>query len=154
MELLSFYAGLQNQLEQFLQLICDSRGHSFDPKGRQSDIRHIAQIYQRDGGDFWVMQSGGAIIGCIALKALDPQLGIAEVKRYFVSPARQGQGLGQKLIAHALAHATKNQFVTLRLDTMKSSHAALHIFKKIGFYEIAKYNDNDVAEIFMERTLP
>ena len=149
----SFKPELQSELEVFLQAMCESRGQKFDPTGRQSDIRNIEAVYQGDGGDFWVLQSAGSIVGSIALKVVDREKRIGEIKRYFVLPSFQGQGLGRSLIGHAIDVAVGNGLERLRLDTMKSSQVALSIFRKNGFHAIEKYNDNDVAEIFMEKVL-
>ncbi|MBD2564286.1 MULTISPECIES: GNAT family N-acetyltransferase [Nostoc] len=153
MNLVSFNRGLQSKLEEFLIIICENRGHKFDPTGRQSDIRKIEDVYQSDGGNFWVLESAGSIVGTIALKIIDRKECIGEIKRYFVLPTLQGQGLGQMLIGHAIDVAIGNGLKKLRLDTMRQSKAAIYIFKKNGFYEIEKYNNNDVAEIFMEKDL-
>jgi putative acetyltransferase len=149
----SFQAAQQHKLESFLQIMFASCGQAFDPAGRHSDIRHIAERYQRDGGDFWVLTSGNTLIATIALKIIDGAAGIGEIKRYFVLPDLQGQGIGAQLINHAIAAARARRLKILRLDTMKNSLAALSIFRKKSFYEIEKYNANEVAEIFMEKTL-
>ena len=153
MNLVSFRPELQSGLEDFLQAVCKSRGLVFDPIGQHSDIRNIELVYQSNGGDFWVLESVGSIVGTIALKIIDRKESVGEIKRYFVLPANQGQGLGQKLIGHAIDVAISNGLKKLRLDTMKSSKVAFSIFRKNGFYEIEKYNDNEVAEIFMEKIL-
>jgi putative acetyltransferase len=153
MEPVSFKPAQQHRLEALLQIVFESRGQAFDPAGRQADIRNIAEIYQREGGDFWVVASGDTLIATIALKIIDRAAGIGEIKRYFVLPDLQGQGIGTQLMDHAIAAARARQLRTLRLDTMKNALAALSIFRKKGFYEIEKYNANEVAEIFMEKTL-
>jgi N-acetylglutamate synthase-like GNAT family acetyltransferase len=153
MKLIVFQPDLQDKLEDFLQLICKSRGQTFDPAGRQSDIRNIENVYQRDGGDFWMLESAGSVVGTIALKTIDRNEGIGEIKRFFVLPTSQGQGFGQRLMSHAIDVAASQGLQKLRLDTVKSATAALSVFAKHGFYEIEKYDDNEVAEIFMEKDL-
>ena len=54
---------------------------------------------------------------------------------------------------HLLWNANKKELHILRLDTMRNSIAARKIFEKYGFQEINKYNDNEIAEIFMELKL-
>jgi ribosomal protein S18 acetylase RimI-like enzyme len=41
----------------------------------------------------------------------------------------------------------------LRLDTMKNYEKALSLYRSAGFYEIERYNDNYIAEVYMEKRL-
>lgn len=153
MQLVLFNPELQDELEAFVQKMYECRGHLFDPITLQPDIRSIKETYQKNGGDFWVLHNSAHIMGSIALKIFDPIEDIGEIKRYFVHPSVQGQGLGHQLMTHAIEAAKRNRLKKLRLDTMKSSERALKIFKANGFYAIEKYNNNDIAEIFMEKDL-
>lgn len=44
-------------------------------------------------------------------------------------------------------------FAHLRLDTIRNSGPALHLFEKHGFVEIPRYNENPDADLFMELDL-
>ncbi|BAY08237.1 GNAT family N-acetyltransferase [Calothrix sp. NIES-2098] len=153
MELISYSYESQASLEEFLEIMYSYRGYKFDPTGLHADIRNIKNIYQNPGGNFWIMIENGAVIGSIGLKILNKIDKIGEIKRYFVLPLYQGKGIGKLLIKHLLLNAQKTELNILRLDTMRKSIAARKIFEKYGFQEINKYNDNEIAEIFMELKL-
>ena len=136
MKLISYSSEFQTGLEEFLEIICSYRGHKFDPTGLQSDIRNIENIYQSQGGNFWIMIANDAVIGSIGLKILNKIDGIGEIKRYFVLPSYQRQGIGTLLMEHLLLNANKNELHILRLDTMRESIAARKIFAKYGFQEL------------------
>ncbi|NMF61031.1 GNAT family N-acetyltransferase [Pseudanabaena yagii] len=153
MKLIAYSSEFQNSLEEFLEIMYSYRGYKFDPIDLHSDMRNIENIYQNQGGNFWIMIANSTVIGSIGLKILNKVDGIGEIKRYFVLPSYQGQGIGALLMEHLLLDATKNELHILRLDTMRESIAARKIFEKYGFQEISKYNDNEIAEIFMELKL-
>ena len=88
------------------------------------------------------------IAGIIALKSLSEAVG--EVKRLNVHPKFRGRGFGELLLKHLLEYASKNKFKKIRLDSIMKHKPALHLYKKYGFYEIFRYNDNPNADIFME----
>ena len=143
----------QSKLEDFMNIVYSVRGYQFDPDGMQSDIRNINRIYRDSGGDFWLIKDHDKIIGCIALKIINQTEKIGEIKRFFILPDYQGNGYGTMLMELLINESIKRGLKKLRLDTMKKSLQAISIFKKHYFYEIPKYNDNDIAEIFMERVL-
>ncbi|GAA5166166.1 GNAT family N-acetyltransferase [Viridibacterium curvum] len=153
MNLVSFRPEMQGALEAFLQIMQESRGYKFDRSKLPPDIANVKTAYKDCGGDLWVVKNDDAIVGSIALRALDPDAGIGEIKRYFVLPSYQRRGIGGDLMHHAINVARESGLRRVRLDTMKKSEAALIVFRKFGFYEIPKYNNNNVAEIFMEKLL-
>ena len=141
----------QLALENFMKKMYDYRGYSFDPIELHSDIRQIEKVYFSTGGQFWIIKDeDNRIIGTIALKIIDKEQGICEIKRFFVLPEKQGHGKGKLLMGKAIEYARSINVKKVRLDTMKSSIVARAIFESFGFIEIPKYNDNDFAELFYE----
>ena len=147
----SFNENDQNKLEDFMNIVYSVRGYKFDAFGLHRDVRNINEIYKISGGDFWIIKDNDLIIGSIALKLINQKEKIGEIKRYFVLPNYQGKGFGKMLMEFLINESKNRGLLKLRLDTMKESLKAISIFRKYGFYEIQKYNDNDIAEIFMER---
>jgi putative acetyltransferase len=143
----------QNQLEQFMITMYASRGFVFDPEGLHSDIRSIELIYGETEGGFWLLKEEQSVIGTIGLKVIDSKKRIGEIKRFFVLPEYQDKGYGKSMMSQIVQFARQAELTKLRLDTEKQSYRALSVFRSFGFYEIPKYNDNDIAEIFMELSI-
>jgi RimJ/RimL family protein N-acetyltransferase len=144
----------QDELEIFMKIMYETRGLNFDPLGLQSDIRQIDNVYFLNGGNFWLLkEKNNKVIGSVGLKILDEIGRIGEIKRFFVLPEYQGNGFGKLLLKTAIDYAKERELRRVRLDTMKSSIVAQAIFKQVGFYEIPKYNNNDIAELFLELLL-
>jgi putative acetyltransferase len=64
---------------------------------------------------FWSIRDGGVIVGCAALKRLDPHH--AEVKSMRTSPARRRSGIAARLLDHLIAEAQRMGFTRLSLET-------------------------------------
>jgi GNAT superfamily N-acetyltransferase len=62
-------------------------------------------------------------------------------------------GLGQKLLDTAIDFAKSIGYSRIVLDSSKALHAARALYLKNGFVDIARYNDNYRADVFMERRL-
>jgi ribosomal protein S18 acetylase RimI-like enzyme len=62
-------------------------------------------------------------------------------------------GLGQKIIDKAFDYANNNVFKEMYLDSLSSSEGAIRLYKKNGFIETARYNDNMIADVFMKRII-
>ncbi|MDE2361309.1 MAG: GNAT family N-acetyltransferase [Hyphomicrobiales bacterium] len=93
--------------------------------------------------------TGGAAIGCVALRPLPPE-GICEMKRLYVAPAGRGAGAGRALAEKIVSIARIIGYREMRLDTLPSMRAALELYRSLGFAEIAPYYDTPVVgTIFM-----
>jgi ribosomal protein S18 acetylase RimI-like enzyme len=153
MKCISYTTEMQNRLDDFFNTMYSVRGLKYDPLGRHNDLRNIPTIYQDDGGNFWVIISDTKIIGAIGLKILDRANCVGEIKRMAVLPECQGKGYGRLLLDNLIDEARMKSLNILRLDTMRSYEKALNLYRSTGFYEIERYNDNYLAEIYMEKKL-
>jgi putative acetyltransferase len=133
----------------FLRDAFTTLGFHFDPKTKDHDLLDIPTHYQSAGGQFLCARSDtNHLIATIALRRLPEN--IAELKRFYVHADHQRNGLGTTLLRRMITHARDQSFSALRLDTTRQSPAAGSLFKRHGFVEIDRYNDNPRAELFME----
>lgn len=138
-------------LLSFLNSALSEMGYDFLPDGKDADIRDINYVYIKNRGSFHVVDYHGEIRGCVGVKRLSDE--IAELKRLYIARECRGLGCGRVLCINAIEDARNFGYKFLRLDTTMKSQAALALFRKLGFYEIARYNSDPFAEVFMEKTL-
>ena len=87
----------------------------------------------------------GQPAGCVAIQELETK--ICEMKRLFVLPDFRGLGIGGLLIASLIQNAQKLGYHKMRLDTHPSMTLAQELYRKFGFYEIGRYNQNPIPGI-------
>ncbi len=90
-------------------------------------------------GAFLILYSGGAPVGCGAVRLLDPA--IAEFKRMYVVPAFRGRGLGRRLVVALEAEAAALGARELVLETGIRQEAALALYRATGFRPIPLYGE-------------
>lgn len=73
------------------------------------------------------------------------------MKRLYVRDAFRQLGIGQELVARILVSAKSLGYDAIRLDTLKSMHGALKIYRAAGFkgFDPYRFNPLDGAE-YME----
>jgi putative acetyltransferase len=149
--LISYEADHQEVITFFFNEVWRGSRFPFDPSGAHADVLRIPAEYQSSGGGFWLLLIAGQVVGTVALRRLPDN--VAEVKRLNVLTAFREQGLGTRLLRHAIRHARDVGFRTVRLDTVRNSGSAVRLFERHGFTEIPRYNDNPDADLFMQLDL-
>lgn len=102
-------------------------------------------------GAFLLAMSDDLPVGCVGLKGIGN--GEAEIKRLWVSPAARGLGLAYRLMEEVEATARELSITTLRLDTNRALAGALHLYRRLGWTEIERFNDDPYADFFFEKVL-
>lgn len=94
----------------------------------------------------------GTPVGCGALK-LDPDNGVAHIKRMWVDRSVRGLGLGRRLLAELEAQAVAHKARTLRLDTNRALTEAVAMYRAAGFTEVEAFNDEAYAHHWFEKVV-
>ena len=115
------------------------------------DLDDFTARYVENGGAFLVLCEGGRIVGTGALHRLED--GVGEIKRLWLLPEYQGQGLGYRMMLRLLDVARENGYQKVRLETNPAHQArAVAFYRQMGFYEIPRYGD-DPDDMGMELVL-
>lgn len=120
--------------------------HGFDPGsgGYASDAA-------AEPGIFLLARLDGRPVGCGALRPLDASTG--EIKRMWIAPEARGIGLARRLLAALEACALDTGLTRVRLDTNRALNEAQSLYRKAGYREIGRYNDNAYADFWFEKDL-
>jgi GNAT superfamily N-acetyltransferase len=111
------------------------------PQGFQQELDSLPGLYAPPGGELLLAKRGDHVLGCIALKPLEPPR-IAEFKRLYVRPQARGLGVGKALVAAALTTAQTLGYGEIKLDTLSHLKEAIALYKSYGFAPIAPYGSH------------
>ena len=102
-------------------------------------------------GVFLVARLRGDAIGCGALKPLDAHTG--EIKRMWIAQTARGLGLARRLLDALECEARRSGLKRVVLDTNRSLLEAQALYRKAGYRETGRYNDNPYADFWFEKEL-
>ncbi|MCU1579964.1 MAG: Transcriptional regulatory protein MarR [Rhodoglobus sp.] len=117
----------------------------FDPGAQDPDA------YRPPRGRFIVALSDGGVVACGAVQQLSA--GIAEIKRMWVDPEWRGRGLAGRMLRKLESLAAADGNTVVRLDTNPTLTDAIAMYRRAGYAEIPRYNDNPYAGHWFEKVL-
>jgi GNAT superfamily N-acetyltransferase len=111
----------------------------------EREMQELPGAYAPPDGRLVLAWLGEQLAGCVALRRHDAQS--AEMKRLYLRPAHQGQGLGRLLAEHIIAQARGLGYQRLLLDTLPMMQSAQGLYEKLGFEETDAYVYNPVVGV-------
>jgi putative acetyltransferase len=139
-------------VRELFQEYAAALGVSLCFQGFDEELAGLPGKYAPPGGRLLLAASAGDSAGCVALRPSGP--GSCEMKRLYVRPAYRASGLG-RLLAERIIHEARNAgYQRMRLDSLPTMQAAIHLYQRLGFQEIAPYTANPVeGAVFLELQL-
>lgn len=117
------------------------------------------------GGTAWVWREAGAIVAAGVLDHLQEAawatVPFADqsgrhgcLHRLFVDPARQGQGIGRRILAWVEARAVQEGWSSIRLDACAGNPVSNRLYTRLGYQARGRVWFGPVEAIVYERDLP
>jgi putative acetyltransferase len=110
------------------------------PQGFADELAALPGPYAPPQGAILLAKQGDHVLGCIALKRLEP--GIAEIKRLYVRPQARGQGVAKALAGAMLQEAAALGYREVKLDTLPQMETAIALYRSLGFEDIPPYGSH------------
>ena len=118
----------------------------------ENELKSLPGAYSRPQGRLYLIESGGEIAGCAALRKFDETA--CEMKRLYVRENFRGRGLGREAAELIVADARKIGYERMMLDTLPAMTEAIALYETLGFIKIPEYRQNPiVGAVFMEMKL-
>lgn len=145
-------ADLEAVVELFKAYV-DSLGIDLGYQDFAAELASLPGKYAPPKGELLLARNDqGEPVGCVGLRPIDSR--VCEMKRLYVDPRGRGLGLGKALMEAVLEAARQRGYVEIRLDTLPTMEAAIAMYRKAGFLEVAPYFDTPVeGNLFMARQL-
>ena len=106
-----------------------------DWKARKAD--HIDDDVAANAGGCFVAEKKGEVVGYITTR-LDRLNGVGRIPNLAVDAALRGQGLGRRLIDHALDYFRQEGMAVAKIETMASNPIGQNLYPSCGFQEVGR----------------
>jgi putative acetyltransferase len=108
-----------------------SYGICVNAQTTDQDLTDLEGNFWARGGVFFVLLAEDIIIGTVALRRESPPA--CELCRMYLAAGHRGQGLGRRLLEHALSEARTRGFKEMHLKTASVLKEAISLYERAGF---------------------
>jgi putative acetyltransferase len=121
-------------------------GLGWEPDGADRDVINIEQYYLDRGGEFWVIEDNGKIVGtsayypCIAVSSeLENRDSKAvEIRKMYLHSKTRGQGLGKYLLGQLERSIFDRGYREIRIETASVLVAAVKLYESSGYLPVTE----------------
>jgi len=108
-----------------------------DHDWRWRKARHIDEDVKREPAGVFVAEESGQTVGYVTTWQ-DTTAGIGHIPNLAVAESHRNQGLGRKLIEHALNHFRAAGLTHAKIETLAQNVIGNHLYPSLGFVEVAR----------------
>ena len=123
----------RDRAAQVISHVLAEYGLPWQPTEADRDVMEVEKAYLRSGGEFWVVELRGNIVGTAAYYPIARGDRAVEIRKMYLLPQVRGQGLGRYLL-HQLENAIANKgFREIWIETASVLREAVVLYEKNGY---------------------
>eukprot|EP00871_Galdieria_phlegrea_P001394 jgi/Galph1/2255/GphlegSOOS_G962.1 len=128
-------------VKEIVQSALSEHGLAFDPLDTDKDVLEVEEHYGTKGGELWVLEQDGTVVGCGAFIPWGNDNSVEFRKLYF-SPCLRGKGYGRLLLTALEHRAFQLGYRIGRLETSGLLTAAKKLYERMGYHLCSHYEQN------------
>lgn len=118
------------------EVICsvlEEYGLNCEPTGADRDAFEVEKFYQAVGGEFWVIEKQGQIVGTGAYYPVARGKNAVEIRKMYLAAAARGQGLGKYLLQQLEQAIANRGFQEIWIETASVLKEAVNLYESNGY---------------------
>ena len=116
-----------------ISIVLAEYGIIFEPTGADIDVLEIETYYQETGGEFWVVEQDGKLVGTAAYYPVKRTEKAVEIRKMYLLPAVRGKGLGKYLLKQLETAIATRGFQEIWIETASILKEAVKLYESSGY---------------------
>ena len=104
-----------------------------EPFGADRDVYDVELFYHKKGGEFWVVERQGKIVGTAAYYPIERGNNAVEIRKMYILPAVRRQGLGKFLLQELETKIIARGFDEIWIETASILKEAVILYENNGY---------------------
>lgn len=116
-----------------IQSVLAEYGLGWEPDGADQDVLNVETCYLETGGEFWVIDHNGQLVGTGAYYPIARGDQAVEIRKMYLLPTVRGRGLGTVLLTALETAIAARGFAEIWLETASVLREAVHLYERRGY---------------------
>ncbi|OUC13935.1 MAG: GNAT family N-acetyltransferase [Alkalinema sp. CACIAM 70d] len=112
-----------------IEMVLAEYGLGWEPEGADRDVLQVEDCYLERGGEFWVIEQAGTVVGTGAYYPIDRGNQAVELRKMYLLPRVRGQGLGKFLLQQLEAAIQAQGFQEIWIETASVLQEAVRLYE-------------------------
>lgn len=108
-------------------------GLGWEPDGADQDVLNVESCYLDKGGEFWVIEQAGILVGTGAYYPIPRGHHAVEIRKMYLLPAVRGRGLGKFLLTELETAIAARGFAEIWIETASVLQEAVQLYEQQGY---------------------
>ena len=108
-------------------------GLGWEPEGADRDVLEVETYYQATGGEFWVIEQRGRLVGTGAYYPIQRGQNAVEIRKMYLLPEARGKGLGRFLLQTLEAAIVARHVEQIWIETASILAEAVTLYENSGY---------------------
>lgn len=113
--------------------ILSEYGLGCEPNGADRDVYEVEIFYHVVGGEFWVVEKQGCLVGTAAYYPIKRGNNAVEIRKMYLLPEVRGQGLGKFLLKELESAIAARGFTEIWIETASVLKEAVKLYESNGY---------------------
>jgi putative acetyltransferase len=134
-----------------IHTVLNEYGLNWQPQGADQDVLEVEQFYQQTGGEFWVIEQQGQIVGTAAYYPIARGEKAVEIRKMYLLPAARGQGLGRFLLLQLEDAISQRGWQTIWIETATILETAVKLYESQGYKPTTGVETQRCDRVYVKR---
>lgn len=116
-----------------IRSVLEEYGLPWEPNEADRDVVEVENFYLNRGGEFWVVEQQGRIVGTAAYYPIERGVKGVEIRKMYLLPSVRGRGLGKFLLRQLERAIAASGFQEIWLETASVLKEAVQLYETNGY---------------------
>lgn len=118
---------------QLIASVLAEYGLGWEPQGSDRDALEVETHYWQPGGEFWVVETDGTLVGTAGYYPVHRGDRAVEIRKMYLLPSVRGQGLGRYLLGQLELAIQRQGFRQIWVETASVLKEAVCLYETSGY---------------------
>lgn len=116
-----------------IQKVLEEYGLPWQPESADRDVIEVESAYLEGGGEFWVVEQDGGIVGTAAYQPISRGNNAVEIRKMYLLSGVRGQGLGKYLLFQLEQAIAIKDYQEIWIETASVLKEAVKLYEFNGY---------------------